>query len=170
MSSKTCSKCGETKPLTAFSAHLRGKDGVRGDCKACVDARRKAKALREPVILTEKRCSDCRQIKKVDQFGYSSRSRDQRQGRCRECLSAYQRRRRLWQNYDLTPEQYEQLGSSCSVCGGSTRLAVDHCHSSGKVRGLLCMNCNLVIGHAKDDPERLRALAVYLEQSVASVT
>ena len=46
---------------------------------------------------------------------------------------------------------------------GIKRLAVDHCHKTGKIRGLLCSTCNLMIGNAYDNPEILRSGANYLE-------
>jgi hypothetical protein len=51
----------------------------------------------------------------------------------------------------------------CLSCRDVTeKLVVDHDHESGEVRGLLCGPCNLALGHAKDDPARLVALAKYL--------
>lgn len=44
-------------------------------------------------------------------------------------------------------------------------LVVDHCHETGKVRGLLCRTCNMGLGQLKDDPARLRRLADYVENS-----
>lgn len=57
----------------------------------------------------------------------------------------------------------------CAVCGGArngigTRLHIDHCHDTGRIRGLLCSNCNTMIGLAKNDPERLLLAAAYLEE------
>lgn len=58
----------------------------------------------------------------------------------------------------------------CAVCGCHlnssryTKLAVDHDHTTGKVRGLLCTNCNTAIGLMKDNPERLIAAADYLKR------
>lgn len=42
---------------------------------------------------------------------------------------------------------------------------VDHCHTTNVVRGILCHNCNVAVGHAQDDPARLRRLANYLEEA-----
>ena len=43
-------------------------------------------------------------------------------------------------------------------------MVIDHCHTTGLVRGLLCNSCNLVLGAVGESPDRLRALAVYLER------
>ena len=83
---------------------------------------------------------------------------------------------RLWR-YGLSDKKYQELlikqHGKCATCGeGETRLGrngrvrslgVDHCHQSGVVRGLLCANCNNILGHAKDSPDILRRLASYLE-------
>jgi len=61
--------------------------------------------------------------------------------------------------------------SRCSICGRTPEevgrvareLAVDHNHGSGKVRGLLCHQCNAGIGLLGDDPERLSMAAAYIE-------
>ena len=56
----------------------------------------------------------------------------------------------------------------CAVCGEqpARRLCVDHCHVTGKVRGLLCSPCNLAIGQFKDSPARLRKAAAYVEAAL----
>ena len=72
--------------------------------------------------------------------------------------------------YGLTPEDFEAMIQSqdgCAICHDDLKIFmethVDHCHDSGKVRGLLCGNCNRGLGQFKDDPTRLRAAAAYLE-------
>lgn len=74
--------------------------------------------------------------------------------------------------YGLTDEQYAELlakqNGRCAICqtdkpGGKGGWHVDHCHTSGQVRALLCHHCNLLLGHAKDDIARLRAAITYLE-------
>lgn len=63
----------------------------------------------------------------------------------------------------------EAQNHRCAICGGErtgpgTRLHIDHCHKTGKVRGLLCSKCNTVIGLAGEDPVRLMNAALYLEK------
>lgn len=56
----------------------------------------------------------------------------------------------------------------CAICGSENdgkTLAVDHDHATGKVRGLLCKRCNLMIGFASDDPNIMRQAIEYLEKS-----
>lgn len=79
-----------------------------------------------------------------------------------------QRRHRLKQ-YGLTPEQYNELVAAqegkCAVCATAEHLLhIDHDHTTGKVRGLLCGNCNRALGILKEDPERITALAAYAKQ------
>lgn len=54
----------------------------------------------------------------------------------------------------------------CAICGSHKQLVGDHNHQTGKPRGILCRNCNLAIGNMFDNPERLRAAAIYLENSL----
>jgi|GEM_PF-2876356 len=80
---------------------------------------------------------------------------------------------RLKSSYGLTPEDYEELlasqGNACAICqtkepGGKRKVfSVDHCHESGKIRGLLCAGCNLGLGKFKDDPELLCSAIAYLK-------
>lgn len=61
-----------------------------------------------------------------------------------------------------------QQEGCCAICPAildrSKHTHVDHCHATGRVRGLLCSSCNRTIGHAKENPERLRAAANYVER------
>lgn len=82
------------------------------------------------------------------------------------------RRKRLRQHFGLTVAQYDAMlaaqGGCCAACGEEPKsrlmgktlisLAVDHDHATGKVRGLLCSNCNVSLGMLKDDVAKLQAL------------
>lgn len=91
--------------------------------------------------------------------------------RCEQCMSwkrAYHRSN-LLQRYGLDVAAYEwmlqQQDGRCACCGDRpSQLHIDHCHDTGKVRGLLCPNCNKGLGMFKDDPDRLLAAAAYLLQ------
>jgi hypothetical protein len=75
-------------------------------------------------------------------------------------------------NYGITPDAYEAMlstqGSRCALCHtdtprGSGRFHVDHCHATGKVRALLCHECNTGLGKFKDNTELLARAIAYLE-------
>ena len=81
--------------------------------------------------------------------------------------------RAVRRKYGLTREAYEALlahqDGRCAICGGvpTKRLRVDHCHQTGKVRGLLCDLCNSGIGKLRDDPDRLARAIEYLQTNPA---
>lgn len=88
----------------------------------------------------------------------------------------YKKQRSLLRGYDITLEQYEKLlesqGRSCAICRCSEEkngkiMAVDHCHDSGALRGILCVECNLGIGGFKNSPELLETAAAYLRRHAA---
>lgn len=86
------------------------------------------------------------------------------------------RRSRLKTSYGLTIEQYDEMLATqngvCAICkrGSSNKkhLHVDHCHATGKVRGLLCHYCNIGIGYFQDDPNTLQRCILYLNRANAS--
>ena len=79
---------------------------------------------------------------------------------------------RMKSRYGITPEEYETMlesqGHTCAICGNSHtegtngKLYIDHCHVTGKVRGLLCMKCNSAIGKLGDDPTIIQRASEYL--------
>lgn len=89
----------------------------------------------------------------------------------------YEEHRKLKERYGITPEQYVELlvcqNGRCAICGNEEtakhnrshkiqKLAVDHCHITGKVRGLLCQDCNRGISKFHDDTVRLEKAISYL--------
>ena len=70
--------------------------------------------------------------------------------------------------YGLSLEEVRKARSSeaeCAICGRKKKLEVDHCHESGRVRGLLCRRCNGGLGQFGDSAEALRKAVAYLENS-----
>lgn len=87
-------------------------------------------------------------------------------------LKQYNRKKNL-QKFGLTVEEYASLfsaqGGACAICFNlcktGRRLAVDHCHCSGKIRGLLCQKCNHAIGLMDDSVCRLESAIRYLTRA-----
>ena len=137
-------------------AMLDARKARRGPCEACggpVPAERPANAIY---------CSP-----KCKRRGAMSQHPRVRRGQL-----DYNRRYK----YGLTTEQFDALlagqGGVCAICGTLEWMGrgnaphTDHDHATGRVRGVLCGNCNNGIGMFGDDPARLRAAADYLERSM----
>lgn len=94
---------------------------------------------------------------------------------CRACQSANAHANRIEQTFGITGEDYARLleaqNGRCAICGNrprKLRLAVDHNHATGEVRGLLCKRCNKnLLGGAHDATDLLRAAINYLEDPPA---
>lgn len=79
----------------------------------------------------------------------------------------------LLKNFNITLEQYNEMllsqNSVCAICFKHDEkevrsLAVDHCHKTGKIRGLLCRYCNQALGILNDDIERIKKAVEYLSK------
>jgi len=135
---KQCTACGILKPFEAFTKDSQRKDGFYPQCKECKRGNgRKAYKVNPETFLQHQRMH----------------------------------------NYGITLEQYQALykmqGGVCASCGhpetrmykGNVRnLAVEHCHTTGRVRGLLCHDCNTALGLLREDPERITALLRYVHE------
>lgn len=84
----------------------------------------------------------------------------------------YFKEKHLQYQYGMSADQYASMvidqNNSCATCGKPAeethrkRLFVDHCHKTGKIRGLLCQQCNTALGMVDDDVQRLSSLISYL--------
>ena len=120
-------------------------------------------------------CNNCRRDLPLAMFHKHTRSACGYQTTCKEC----QRFRMKKQHYGIDRADYESMrttqGAMCAICGAHEssasctykHLVVDHCHSTGAVRALLCDNCNKVLGKVNDDVDRLKAMIAYLERFTA---
>jgi hypothetical protein len=147
MAEKLCTgPWGEVKSLDKFSPDLRGRDGHVSRCRACTSARVKKWYQDNP-----ERVKAYRDANAAKQAIYQLRSNARRKGLDPDVVMAYR----------------EVHGGLCDLCGelpavNSGRLCIDHDHATGKFRGLLCTNCNMLLGHAKDSVKRLEQAVQYL--------
>lgn len=119
----------------------------RGHAVACKDCGSTTRALKAP----GPRCATCQRDRK-------------------KALKEAAWARGIMARYGLTAEQYwaiyEAQGSCCYICERATgkvrKLAVDHDHKTGYVRGLLCKPCNSVLAHLRDDVMAAYRLSMYL--------
>jgi len=133
---KQCKQCKEEKCLTKFSKKKSNRDGLSIYCKPC---RRERERI------------------------YNKNNPDKK------------RNKHLKYKYGITLEEYNSIldkqGGACKLCsltdhthGRGNVLYVDHCHTTGKVRGILCHNCNSGLGHFKDNIELLKKAIDYLKE------
>ncbi len=120
-----------------------------------------------------KRCRACREWKDISLY-YSRASKVT--GRkyfeldCNSCRKV----RYIVRNYGITPEEYHRLisksGGLCECCKESYRdkPAIDHDHTTGSIRGVLCTSCNTSLGFARESVSRLRAMIDYLIRHTAA--
>lgn len=91
----------------------------------------------------------------------------------KEANLQYSREYNLKRKFNLSLDEYDTLLKSqngvCAICGNTCTkaLAVDHDHTTEKVRGLLCNNCNRGLGHFKDNQQYLQQAITYLKESHA---
>ena len=130
-----------------------------------------------------KTCNKCKQLLPLDRFGRDKPRPDGLSPYCLDCKRHMQkgyykanperyRERNYATMYGITLKQYDDMlaeqDGGCASCGkkepgGIGRFHVDHNHTTGAVRGLLCHGCNTSAGLCQDNPEVLRGLANYLE-------
>lgn len=141
-----------------------------------------------------KTCTGCKKLKpRTDFYGHPA-TRSKLHSRCKECFKSslktsrlnpdhkkrwaeYQWRSVLRRLYGIEQEDYENFllaqNNICAICGNNTgsartsKLHVDHDAETGKVRGLLCSQCNNGLGRFHDSPDLLRKAANYIENPPA---
>ena len=135
------------------------------------------------MITETQRCRTCSVDKPLDDFCFRNDSGKYRPD-CKECrrkarLAKYcpdkNREQEYKKKYGVTVSWYDETlaaqGFCCKICGSteskapnkSERFVVDHCHTTGRVRGLLCSPCNIAIGMIGDDPVTAIMISEYLQ-------
>lgn len=132
-----------------------------------------------------KTCTKCGETKDPELFAKDSTKRDGRSSHCKQCRKTIHAdwrkknpdkiRSSVLRKYGITNEDYEELllwqGGRCGICLNkprTKRLAVDHDHKTGAIRGLLCQRCNKnLLGGAHDSVQILKRAVAYMENPPA---
>lgn len=172
---KKCSTCRRTLPVGAFAANRSRPDGLQTSCRECAaeyyKRRQEARgrSVREKVAVPEgyKLCRTCDEIKPHAEWHRNATASDGLSTRCKACRAIQGREGHLKRQYGMTEAERDEMIASqvglCVICLSAPAAHVDHCHETGKVRGVLCFNCNSAIGKLGDDPDTVRRAAAYLE-------
>lgn len=153
---KVCRVCKIEKALTEFYAQKKNKDNLKTECKTCHYEAHKIYRANGG----QEKEKENRRLRKLADPNYSKNS-------------SYKTR------YGITADDYDRMlkeqDGKCKLCNkeehvrGTTpdkkpkRLAVDHCHKTGKVRGLLCHNCNVMLGQYEKWKDKFPLFEEYIK-------
>lgn len=190
--SKKCSICKQIKELSYFWFRKKNRDGLDRSCKECLSKlhilnyNKKAQSFINP-LNEDRTCILCGTTQSTNFFYKKPSLSGGFDRKCKKCrllqtreqekdpvCKAYRRNYYLVKTHNVTTEEYNALSlkqnNCCLICYGSKRskgknssLFVDHDHSTSKIRGLLCDNCNKGLGHFKDDENALSNAIKYLQ-------
>lgn len=124
-------------------------------------------------------CTSCNQLKDATEFKLEKDKRATngiaQRSKCRECDEFRKYKRFIEKTYEFSWQKYEEMfnaqSGKCAICESkissnrTSRLFIDHCHETMKVRGLLCSSCNHGLGQFKDSPKLLQKAINYLSDN-----
>lgn len=167
---KICSRCKVGKSVEEFYKSKDGKDGLKSSCKQCYDIHTINYRRKNPERVKEQK----------------RKYRQNNLEKTKQALKKYYqnnlerfKNNKLINSYGITLEHYNNIlyeqDGKCAICKKEEytadprtqkpkKLSVDHCHTTNKVRGLLCSNCNLSLGKFNDDINILFSAIKYLQK------
>jgi len=144
MMSRECTSCAEQKDIIQFGKYKTnaGKSHYRRICNSCRRSNSQKRYKENPAV----------------------------RKRMKHTAKAW----RAKKTYGISLERYEELvnhkDSVCKICNknqSNSTLNLDHCHITGRIRGVLCWDCNTALGKFKDDINLLTQAIKYLQESCA---
>ena len=172
---KPCQDCGGEKEPGRGSRLCAPCRERRGTPRPRLTAAERRLRTPKPVEVTERTCPRCNQVKPVAEFG--RRATGKAAAYCAPCQTDYAAEYSLRTKYGITQDESDLMflaqGGRCAIClqrPRARKLAVDHCHKSGVIRGLLCTRCNhKLLGAAHEDVAILQRAIDYLSSSPPAV-
>jgi hypothetical protein len=166
---KKCTKCGEIKSINLFHKRL---NGFTSKCKDCISAHDKAyNALHKKEISekTKRYYSNHRE----EVLQYKKQYKQEHSEKIKKYMVQYSREHRYKHDFGITIADYDAMFDNqngvCFICGCTPQegkhLSIDHDHKTGKIRGLLCPNCNHALGLVKENISILKKMGDYLAKN-----
>jgi hypothetical protein len=166
--SHECKLCGKIRHFKSVCGYKKGKDKL---CRSCSNSLKAGGTGFVRPVDGKRLCGKCKQILPENNFVlYKNGSRHAYCNVCKsEHFKQYQKTVGRFKRYGLTKEEYEKMyqtqSGKCYICQKSEeKLHIDHNHTTGKVRSLLCKECNLALGLLKENVESLKNMIIYLEK------
>jgi hypothetical protein len=176
---KKCTNCNQELTLLMFNKHKMGRFKLDSTCKNC---KQHSKDASKPYL---RKCTECGlEATTTDMLPYFKKGKSFKYGRrpiCKVCLKSREAKTRYkgmlerrCKKFGISVVEYTNMVStqnnSCAICkkhkddfsGRGNAFHIDHCHISGRVRGLLCSNCNTGLGQFKDNIKFMENAIQYL--------
>lgn len=162
---KRCLTCGRTLPRADFYLSSKSSDGLASECKICSKERNYRRYRRsDHSAVNEKLCKGCSHNKTRSEFPASPASPDGLATLCHACSTGKRRRTLYGLNAFDIGVLLEISCGVCEICGRphGDRTCIDHDHTTGLLRGVLCSPCNMGLGLVHDNILVLISAAEYL--------
>jgi len=171
---KKCSKCGQIKPLLEYYRRKDSKDGFEGRCKKCANKDKFDPAKRRAI--TKKYYHAHKELAQARCKAWKEKNREKHLAQQRQWHKEHPAPHRTFEqyrsyqlkSYGLSLYDFEHIyqiqNGKCAICQEKSDkiLCVDHDHSTGKIRGLLCRHCNTALGLIKDNSVIAQKMFEYL--------
>ena len=162
---KNCARCSIMKKVDEFHKCSSRIDGLQIYCKTCAKEKRDSDE-------SKKSWAKNKEKEQIRKKAFYEKNKSKIFMTTNKWRSQHPEQRKLYAakgKYNLSNEQYKQLMSinNCEICKCDLSITkhkhIDHCHETGKVRGVLCSKCNLGLGHFKDNITNLEKAIDYLK-------
>jgi len=176
---KVCTKCNIKKEISHFEFRS-DTNKYRNYCSMCnksylSNRENIVKDINNLLLEGLKKCGKCKNIKILDEFNNDKQTITGKTSYCKDCIKnkytkSQHKEFRYKTRYNISLEEYNNLlklqNNSCDICKlPNDKLVVDHCHTTGKIRGLLCTQCNSGLGMFRDNIPNILEAINYLNKN-----
>ena len=155
-----CTKCKTEQPVSSFNKQISRKVGYTAHCKSCLK-------IKKAMYYQENRDAVRKKQKSYNELNKDKSQKRSTQWRLNNPEKVKENRLKI---YGISLNDKETLFKNqkgcCAICNNKIagQINIDHCHTTGKVREILCSPCNFLLGNCKDNPSILQKAIEYLKK------